>query len=376
MGESYKSSKYPNKNMKFIKDNVYVIAEAGVNHNGDYEKAMDLVTAAADAGANAVKFQTFNPEKLAHKNLNLVEYQKNQGVKSETQYEMLKLLELPKKWHFDLKNHANNLGLDFSSTAFDDESLDFLLDLDIPFLKIPSGEITNLPFIWKHARACKPLIISSGMSDLDDIEKALATTLYARKVKEQPNNLESVINFWNLNKNKFTFDDVFVLHCLSEYPAPPAQINLNALKTIKEAFNIKVGYSDHTADKLASVSAAALGATVIEKHFTLNKNFDGPDHASSLNPEELKEMISDIKKVSSMLGDGKKVPQKSELNNIKKIRKQIVAAKNINIGDQITKEDVKVLRCGEGLSAEYYWNLVGSKANASYKKNEVFKDEK
>jgi sialic acid synthase SpsE len=214
------------------------------------------------------------------------------------------------------------------------------------------------------------------MSNLDDIEKALATTLYARKVKEQPNILESVINFWNLNKNKFTFDDVFVLHCLSEYPAPPAQINLNALKTIKEAFNIKVGYSDHTADKLASVSAAALGATVIEKHFTLNKTFDGPDHASSLNPEELKEMISDIKKVSSMLGDGKKVPQKSELNNIKKIRKQLVAAKNINIGDQITKEDVKVLRCGEGLSAEHYWNLVGSKANASYKKNEVFKDEK
>jgi N-acetylneuraminate synthase len=361
--------------MKFNKNNVYIIAEAGVNHNGEFDKAIDLVSAAADAGADAVKFQTFNPEKLAHKNLNLVDYQKNQGIKSETQLEMLKSLELHKNWHVDLKNHANSLGLDFSSTAFDDESLDFLLELDIPFLKIPSGEITNLPFIWRHARTFKPLIISSGMSTLDDIEKAIATTFYARKLKDKPNNLESVIDFWNSNKNDSTFEDVYILHCLSEYPAPPDQINLNAINTIKETFKIKVGYSDHTADKLASLSAVALGASIIEKHFTLDKNLDGPDHASSLNPLELKEMVSEIREVSSMLGNGIKLPQKSEVNNIKKIRKQIVAAKNIHKGAIITQDDIKVLRCGEGLSAEYYWDLVGSKADKSYEKNEIFKNE-
>ena len=252
----------------------YIIAEAGVNHNGDINLAKKLIDIAANTGADAIKFQTFKADKLAHKSLKKATYQIKESSLKENQYEMLKKLELSKSDHYILKKRAHERGIDFLSTPFDEESLNFLVELDVPFLKIPSGEVSNLPFLWKIAAKGKPMILSTGMSDLKEIEEALATINHALTNKKEPKNLKEVFSQWDIKKSKKLLKNkVFILHCTSQYPAQYEEINLLAMKTIAKQFSLSVGYSDHSLDSHISIAAVSLGASIIEKHLTLNKAY-------------------------------------------------------------------------------------------------------
>ncbi len=329
--------------------NVLVIAEAGVNHNGDFDLACKMIQVAAKAGADFIKFQTFKTELLVSAQAKKAAYQKEALPEDESQFQMLKKLELSYEQFGKLKEECSKNKIAFLSTAFDLESIDFLNKLEIPFFKIPSGEITNYPYLNKIAQLKKPVIISTGMATVDEIEAAVKLFLDA-----------------GLSKDKIT-----VLHCSTEYPTPYAHVNLNAMKTLEQKLNIKIGYSDHTLGIEVSVAAVAMGAKVIEKHFTLDQNMTGPDHKASLNPVQLEEMVKAIRNVEVSLGSTEKKPSPVEMENRVAARKSIVAAKSIRPGDVFTEENLTTKRPGNGLSPMKWKEVLGKKATRQFNPDDL-----
>jgi N-acetylneuraminate synthase len=306
-----------------------IIAEAGVNHNGSIHLAKKLIDVAAESGVDFVKFQTFKAEKLVSKEASKAEYQvRNTGDGEESQFEMIKKLELDRDTHEILIDYCGTKNIRFFSTAFDLDSIDLLEELDLPLYKIPSGEITNLPYLRKIATKGKPVILSTGMSNLADIEAAIGVMLKAGLIRE----------------------DLTVLHCNTEYPTPMADVNLKAMDTIAKAFGVKVGYSDHTLGIEIPIAAVAMGAVCIEKHFTLDRNMEGPDHRASLEPAELAAMVTAIRNIEVALGDGIKAPSASEQKNMAIARKSIHLAENLPAGHLLTEADLAMKRPGDGIS--------------------------
>jgi len=321
-----------------------VIAEAGVNHNGDMGLAIKLINAAACAGADLVKFQTFNASKIATNKADKAGYQKATTGVTETQLSMLRKLEITAEQHVQLIHHCNDCGIKFLSTAFDHDSIDFLASLDLGLWKIPSGEITNLPYLRKIGSLKKPVILSTGMSCLGEIESAIHV------LKEAGTSL----------------NEITILHCTTEYPAPLDEVNLKAMQSINQAFNLPVGYSDHTDGITVPIAAVAMGATVIEKHLTLDRGMEGPDHCASLEPDQFASMVNGIRAVEHALGDGIKRPMPSEKPNILVVRKSIVAADDIEEGDLFSSDNITVKRPGIGISPMYWDALIGRRAKRTY----------
>lgn len=339
---------------------VFVIAEAGVNHNGERDLAFALVEAAAAAGADAVKFQTFNARRLAASRAPKAAYQKRTTDESESQLAMLQKLELPLSWHAPLQAHARALGIEFLSTAFDAESLEFLETLQLPLYKIPSGELTNGPLLWRFARTGKALILSTGMSTLGEIEQALVVLAHGMQHDTPPASLSAAWQWWSQPASRGLVQQrVSLLHCTSQYPAPMSEINLSAMDTLRGAFHLPVGYSDHTQGNLIPIAAVARGASIIEKHFTTDRRLPGPDHAASLEPLELKQMVSDIRQLQAALGDGTKCPQASEWDTRTAARQNVVAARAIAAGSVLTASDLTTARAGQGRLAMQYWDSIG-----------------
>lgn len=327
-----------------------IIAEAGVNHNGSIELAKQLVDKAVEAGVDYIKFQTFKTEKLVAKSAQMASYQKkNIRTKDNSQFAMLKKLELSSDQHEELIAYCKEKGIKFFSTAFDLDSIDYLHSLNLGLWKIPSGEITNYPYIKKIAQYGEPVIISTGMCEMQDIENAVASLLK-----------------WGTKK-----EDIIILHCNTEYPTPYQDVNLKAMDAIREKFGVEVGYSDHTKGIEVPIAAVALGATVIEKHFTLNRNMEGPDHKASLEPDELKAMVSAIRNIEQAVGDGVKKVTDSEKGNISVARKSIVAARNINKGEVFTEENLTVKRPGTGISPMHWEEILGQVAKRDFAEEEL-----
>jgi N,N'-diacetyllegionaminate synthase len=327
-----------------------IIAEAGVNHNGSIKIAKQLIDVAAEAGVDYVKFQTFKAEKVISKNAVKADYQiANTENETESQLEMVKKYELDKETHIELINYCNTKNIKFLSSPFDLESIDLLAELGINLFKVPSGEITNLPYLRKIAVLKKEIILSTGMCNLADIEKAL----------------EILVN------NGASRELITVLHCNTEYPTPFGDVNLLAMNTIKDAFKIKVGYSDHTLGIEVPIAATALGACVIEKHFTLDKTMEGPDHVASLEPAELKAMVAGIRNIDMALGNGIKEPSNSEKKNINIARKSVVAAIDIRKGDVITEDNITIKRPGNGISPLSWDALLGKTAERDFAADEL-----
>ncbi len=326
-----------------------IIAEAGVNHNGDQATALRLVAAAKSAGADYVKFQTFNADSLVTKSAAKAAYQMEATSKIESQYEMLRRLELSQDAHELLVKECQRLGIGFLSTAFDEASLDFLVSIGVSQVKIPSGEITNLPFLRHAARTGLPIILSTGMSTIGEVESAIDV----------------------LTRSGTPRDRVTVLHCTSQYPAPMAAVNLNAMNAIRCALKVRVGYSDHTLGTEVAIAAVALGAQVIEKHFTLDRGLPGPDHQASLEPDELKAMVSGIRNVEVALGDGVKRPVEIEYQNRSAIRRSIVASRVIRKGEVLSSSALTVKRPGVGISPMEWDDVVGRLARRDFDKDEL-----
>jgi N-acetylneuraminate synthase len=352
---------------------VYIIAEAGVNHNGSRDNAFALVDAAARSGADAVKFQTFDAVTLASKTVAKAEYQLKTTDAAESQLQMLQKLELPRDWHAPLMEHAEAQGIAFLSTAFDSKSLHFLDQLGVPLFKIPSGELTNGPLLWQFARTRRPLILSTGMATLAEVEQGLAIIAYALNVESEPASMQNISKGWsNAAFRQSLQGHVTLLHCTSQYPTPVEDVNLRAMDTLASAFGLDVGYSDHTQGLLIPIAAVARGAKVIEKHFTLDRNLPGPDHKASLEPEELTRMVADIRALQNAFGDGSKAPLASEWDTRQAARQQVVAARDIAAGAVLTREDLSTARCGHGLPPTALWELVGQKSRLSVAAGAVF----
>lgn len=354
------------------RDAVYIIAEAGVNHNGERELAFALVDAAAAAGVDAIKFQTFDAARLASKHAPKAAYQKKSTDESESQLAMLKKLELPRTWHVELQAYARQKGIEFLSTAFDPDSLSFLVDLGMPLFKIPSGELTNGPLLWQFARTGKPLILSTGMATLSEVEQGLAIVAHALESSQEPADIDEVWRCWgNRESRQRLHGHVTLLHCTSQYPTPWSEVNLKAMDTLASAFGLEVGYSDHTEGCLIPVAAVARGAKVIEKHFTLDRLLPGPDHKASLEPDELKRMVSEIRSLELALGDSCKAPQVSEWDTRRAARQQVVATQEIAAGAIFSREDLATARCGQGLPPTALWGLVGRRSARNYHAGEI-----
>jgi N,N'-diacetyllegionaminate synthase len=327
----------------------FVIAEAGVNHNGSLELAKKLVDVAVAAGADAVKFQTFKAEKLVSKAAQKAAYQKQTTAVDESQYEMIKKLELDENSHRALISYCKEKRIMFLSTPFDHDSIDMLNDFGMPIFKIPSGEITNLPYLRHIGRLGKEVILSTGMSDLGEVEDALDILVQEGVPKEK----------------------ISVLHATTEYPCPIDEVNLRAMLTIREAFGVKVGYSDHTQGIEVPIAAVAMGACVIEKHFTLDRTMEGPDHKASLEPQELKAMVTAIRRVSLAMGDGVKKPTESERRNIAIARKSIVASEKIRTGELFSEANITVKRPGNGVNPMRWDEVMGQVAQRDYEEDDL-----
>lgn len=330
---------------------VLIIAEAGVNHNGSIETAKKMIDKAVDAGVDIIKFQTFKSEKLVSKSAQQAEYQKkNIGSSTDnSQLNMLKKLELSHFDHKELIEYCNPKGIKFFSTAFDLESVDYLHSLNIGLWKIPSGEITNYPYLKKIAQFGEPVILSTGMCEMKDIEAVLKV----------------------LTDNGLGKDKISILHCNTEYPTPFKDVNLLAMNELKERFGVRVGYSDHTKGIEVPIAAVALGAEIIEKHFTLDRNMEGPDHKASLEPDELKAMVSAIRNIEFALGDGHKAISESERKNIAVARKSIVAAKDIKAGEIFTENNLTVKRPGNGISPMDWEKVIGQTAKKDFVEDQL-----
>lgn len=352
---------------------VYVIAEAGVNHNGEREIAFALVDAAAAAGADAVKFQTFDAKKLASKSVPKAAYQKKSTDAAESQLAMLQKLELPQSWHFELQSYAHSRGIEFLSTAFDRDSLSFLDGMGMPLFKVPSGELTNGPLLWLFARTRRRLVLSTGMATLAEVEQGLAIVAHAMNSESEPSSLDDVWQAWSRPDWRASIGNghVTLLHCTSQYPTPFGEVNLKAMDTLANAFGLPVGYSDHTEGILIPVAAVARGAKVIEKHFTVDRSLPGPDHKASLEPAELAQMVGDIRGLQMAMGDGSKAPQQSEWDTRTAARQQVVAATQIHAGESFSRDMLTTARCGVGLPATALWGLIGRDASKDYLPGDV-----
>lgn len=350
-----------------------IIAEAGVNHNGNEAMAFALVDAAVAAGADIVKFQTFKASALATAAAEQANYQRQNTGQNESQLAMLSRLELSYDAHLRLQTYCQQRGIEFLSTAFDELSLQFLLGpLQLGRLKIPSGEITNAPLVLQHARSGNNLIVSTGMATLADIEAALGVIAFGYSAGSgvKPST-EAFAHAYASKAGQIALrQKVTLLHCTTEYPAPATDINLKAMDTMAAAFGLPVGYSDHSAGIHIAIAAVARGATVLEKHFTLDKALPGPDHKASLEPDELAAMVTAIRDVTLALGDGIKRPAPSELANKVVARKSLVAATNISAGDTITSEQIACKRPGNGTSPYHYWDLLNQRASRDYREGE------
>jgi N-acetylneuraminate synthase len=354
---------------------IFIIAEAGVNHNGSIDYAKKLIDVAAAAGADAVKFQTFKTDKLVSRNAPKADYQLKATNNTETQYEMLKKLELNERAHEEIVSYCKQKNIQFISTPFDMESVDYLNDaINIPLFKIPSAEITNGPFLLKIARKGKPIILSTGMSTLGEIEMALGVLACGYLNLELAPSFEAFQSAYLSEKGQAALkQNVTLLHCTTEYPAPLSEVNLNNIKTLKRAFGLKVGYSDHTMGIAIPIATAAMGVSVIEKHFTLDKTLPGPDHKASLEPEELVQMVEAIREVERAMGTFVKGPTFSETKNKKIARKSLVAAKNIKAGEVFTSDNLTCKRPGDGIEPMLYWDYLGRKADKNYQNDEQIK---
>jgi N-acetylneuraminate synthase/N,N'-diacetyllegionaminate synthase len=332
-------------------EQVYIIAEAGVNHNGDLQKAIELIEAANQAGADAVKFQSFKADKLVSKTAKKAKYQsENIGNDDDSQYSMLKSLELSEEDHSTLIKECEKREIQFLSTAFDVDGIDFLENIGLPFFKSPSGEITNFPYLKRLAEKGKPVVLSTGMADMEEIKSAV-----------------QVLTEHGLDKK-----DITVLHCNTEYPTPMEDVNLKAMKIIGNELGVKIGYSDHTLGIEVPIAAVALGAKIIEKHFTLDRNLPGPDHRASLEPDELKEMVKAIRNIGKAIsGSGKKEPSPSEKKNKEVARKSIHTTRSMKVGEIIKEEDIIALRPGNGISPMEWENVIGRKINRAYSATEM-----
>lgn len=334
-----------------MRENVIIIAEAGVNHNGDIKKAKELIDVAVEAGVDYVKFQTFKAKTIVSPKAKKASYQsKNTLDIDDSQYKMLKTLELTDENHNELINYCNKKKIKFFSTAFDVEGVNYLASLNFDFFKIPSGELTNYPYLKAVSEKHKPIILSTGMANLKEIESALSI-LYNFGVRKE---------------------NIIVLHCNTEYPTPMSDVNLKAMNTIANEFGVKIGYSDHTLGVEVPIAAVALGAVVIEKHFTLDRNLPGPDHKASLEPDELKNMVSSIRNIEKAIsGNGEKKPSKSELKNIFIARKSIHLKRSVKKGTVISELDIIPLRPGDGISAIHWNDVLGKEIKEN--KNEFDK---
>ena len=325
-----------------MKEKCIIIAEAGVNHNGDLETAKKLIEKAANSGADYIKFQTFKAEKLVTREAKKAFYQiKNND--ENTQFNMLKKLELKECFYKELLNHCKSFNIGFASTGFHEDDISFLDKFNLDFIKIASGEITNFPLIKKACQKARKLIISTGMCNLEEVK--------------------NTINF--IECNGFNKSEISLLHCTTEYPAPFESVNLRAINTLKKP-DINVGYSDHTLGTEVAIAAVALGAKIIEKHITLNKDMEGPDHRSSLEPNEFKRMVAQIKNIEFAMGSGIKKPSKQEKENLKVIRKSLVAKKRINIGEEFTTDNITCKRPANGLCPTMFESLIGLKAHKDF----------
>ena len=318
---------------------IKIIAEAGVNHNGCFESARELVSAAADAGADIVKFQTFKAESLVTQNASKAAYQLETTSSKESQAEMIKKLELSEEMHGKLIQECKKYGIRFASTGFDEESIDLLIELGAEFLKIPSGEITNLPYLRHAGSKEMPVIISTGMASLNEVEDALL-----------------VLESSGTKRSQIT-----VLHCNTEYPTPIEDVNLSAMLTMRDEWGVSIGYSDHTQGIEVPIAAVAMGATVIEKHFTLDRTMEGPDHAASLEPYELKEMIRCIRNIEKAIGNGEKKPQPSEVKNLTVARKSIHQKRAVLAGEALSADMLVMLRPGDGISPMDMDKVIGKR---------------
>lgn len=326
---------------------VFIIAEAGVNHNGDIEIAKRLVDEAALAGADAVKFQTFKAESLVCKDARKADYQMTTTEQSESQFDMLKKLELTPEMHEHLMKYCTQKGIMFLSTPFDIDSIHYLVNCGINILKVPSGEITNYPYLREIGKAGKRVILSSGMSTLKEVQEAV-----------------------NVLKNHGS-EEITVLHCNTEYPTLYKDVNLQAMVTIRNELDVAVGYSDHTQGIEVPIAAAALGASVIEKHFTLDRNMEGPDHRASLEPLELQAMVRAIRNIEQALGDGRKIPSESEIKNIDIVRKSVVAQCDIKAGEKFTEANLTTKRPGIGINPMRWNEIIGKTADKDFKTDEM-----
>ena len=352
----------------------FIIAEAGVNHNGDLSLAKQLIDVAADSGADAVKFQTFRTEQVVSRNAPKAEYQTRTTDQTESQFEMIRKLELTEADHGELMAHAKARGIAFLSTPFDVPSLHLLTKrFGLQTIKIPSGEITNAPFLLAIARAAKAVIVSTGMSTLAEVEAALGVLAFGftRLTTALPQRGDFAQAFASEAGQQALSDRVTLLHCTTEYPAPFSEVSLLAMDTLAAAFGLPVGYSDHTLGIHISLAAVARGARVIEKHVTLDRNLAGPDHKASLEPNELREMVRQIREVEPALGDGIKRPSASEWKNRDVARKSLVAARAIQVGEVFTEENLTCKRPGMGVSPFAYWQTLGQTARRSYNADEA-----
>lgn len=325
------------------------IAEAGVNHNGSYERAKRMIDTAHQCGVDYIKFQTFKANKIANRFAVQADYQKKNLKEESSQVEMLKKLELSDNDFYSLKDYCDEIGIKFMSTPFDLESIDFLSELSMDYMKVPSGEITNLPYLRKIASKGIPVIMSTGMCRLGEIEDALDV----------------------LYKGGMSTNDITLLHCNTEYPTPMVDVNLRAMETLRSAFGTKVGYSDHTQGIEVPIAAVAMGATVIEKHFTLDKTLPGPDHVASLDPVELKAMVDAIRNIEFAIGMSEKRVSSSECKNIAIARKSIVAAKDIKSGEIFTEYNLTVKRPGNGISPMQWDSIIGKMAIRDFAADEL-----
>ena len=332
-----------------FRDKVIIIAEAGVNHNGSIQLAKQLIDAAVEAGVDIVKFQTFKTENLVSKHAKKADYQIENTTNTESQFDMLKKLELTQEQHIELISYCKLKNIQFWSTAFDNDSINLLKSLGIDLWKIPSGEITNLPYLEKIGSFNQKVIISTGMCNMQEIEEAITV----------------------LTNAGTAIQNITILHCNTEYPTPMCDVNLLAINTIKEKFKTAVGYSDHTQGIEVPIAAVAIGATVIEKHFTLDRGMEGPDHKASLEPNELKQMVIAIRNIELAIGDGVKEPSPSEQKNKAIARKSIVAAKPIMENEFLTENNLTIKRPGSGINPMKWYEVIGKKAKRSFAKDEL-----
>ncbi len=335
--------------MKRARSRVFIIAEAGVNHNASFELAKRMIDAAKYAGADCVKFQTAIPELVISRYAEKAEYQKSTTGEEESQLDMCKKIHLPVSDYLPLRDYCEEVGIEFASTPFDSVSIDVLKELGMGFWKVPSGEITNLPYLRKIARYGEPVILSTGMATLEEVGDAMDVLL----------------------ENGVSKDQITLLHCTTEYPAPVEGVNLCAMQTLGDHFGVSVGYSDHTQGITIPVAAVAMGATVIEKHFTLDKSMEGPDHLASLTPDELQAMCVAIREVEAAMGDGVKVPSEAEKKNIDIVRKSIVATCDIAQGERLSEENLTVKRPGGGVSPMLWDSVVGGVAVRDFSEDEL-----